>query len=60
MGVFYYRKGGKGLQVGSLPGGVEVPHVRKKSVGKDFILCHFYIILKLEVEKKIYVTPNSQ
>jgi hypothetical protein len=27
---FYYKKGGRGLQVGSLPGGMEALHARKK------------------------------
>jgi hypothetical protein len=37
---FYYRKGGKGLQVGSLPGRTEVPHAEAKK-GTDFILGPF-------------------
>jgi hypothetical protein len=35
---FYYRKGRRGLQGWSLPGGVE---------GRIFVLGHFYIILNL-------------
>jgi hypothetical protein len=31
---FYYRKGGRGLQVGSLPGGIEMSRAGKK--GKNF------------------------
>jgi hypothetical protein len=44
---FYYRKEGKGLQVGSLQGRMEAPHAEKNK--KDFILGHFYMIFNLEV-----------
>jgi hypothetical protein len=36
---FSYRKWGRRLQVGSLPGGMEVPHAGKK--GKDFFFFFF-------------------
>jgi hypothetical protein len=44
--------------VRSLPGGMEALCVGEK--GQDFILGHLYIILNLEVRRKIHVTPCLQ
>jgi hypothetical protein len=54
---FYYRKGGKELQVRSLPGGMEVSRAGEKR-GQDFILGRFYITLNMEMGKKICVIPH--
>jgi hypothetical protein len=47
---YYYRWG-------SLPGGMEAPHARKK--GENFILGHFYFILNLDVGRKPKSLPIS-
>jgi hypothetical protein len=52
---FYYRKGGRGLQVGSLPGAL----CRKKKREEHYFRL-FYIILNLELGRKIHVTPCLQ